>query len=127
MRILGKDIVLHVDGTMIGLSTSCVIDVNLDVAETASADARAKAFKAGRYSYTLAIDKLYDGQGEGSDGNRLLAYQLSGTVVDFTIAHTTEGDYMSGQALITNTSINAPAQGYATHRVNMQGTGALTI
>lgn len=118
---------MYVNGSLIGLATGCSIDVTLDVAETASADARAKAFKAGRYSYTMSIERLYDGEGEGKTSSSLLAYQLAGTEVSFVIKHTTEGDYMSGKALITNTKINAPAQGYANHSVNLQGTGALNL
>lgn len=140
MKILGKNLGLFArmdDGVFdtFGMSTNCSISITTDVVEKASGNALSKAFAAGRYSYTLQSDRLYDG---GDMMLKLLQYVVTGQPVVWRMA---EGDavggemvarsggelILSGEALITSYNVNAPIEGYANVSISLQGVGSLTV
>lgn len=145
MRVKGKNIGIFINnGTEnkpIGLSTSCSLHISSDTIDMASIASMAKSFKSGRYTYTLDVDRLYDGTGDDADFSMmyyLLLSQLEGTGLDFIFSEavilngeqTIDGNSsitFSGKVLVTNYDIQAPVDGYATARISFQGTGALNI
>lgn len=141
MAIKGRNLALFTrmdDGIFdtFGLSTSCSLSIASDMIEMASNDALSKRYVAGRYSYTLQSDRLYDG---GDMMRRLLTYMVTRRSLFFRFA---EGDSVggemveqrgsggmtiSGEAYIAGYSVNAPVEGYANVSISLQGTGPLTI
>lgn len=141
MKILGRNLGLFArmdDGVYdtFGMSTNCSINITTDVVEKAADNAFSKSFAAGRYSYTLQSDRLYDG---GDMMVRLLQYMVGGIILPFRMAEGdavggemvpktgTGGIIISGEAFITNYSINAPVEGYANVSISLQGVGRLTV
>lgn len=119
-----------------GLSTSCSLSISADTIEMASINSLAKSYIAGRYSYTLQSDRLYDG---GDMMRHLLTYMVSRTPLAFRFAEGASvggemveprgsgGMTITGSAYITGYTINAPIEGYANVSISLQGTGPLTI
>lgn len=134
MRVRGNKIGVFVKGgdvatsTIVGLSTSCSLDVSADIIEIASSASRAKANRSGRYGYTLSIDCLLDV--EGGMQAHLLRSLLSGDVLDWKMSPVglpVAGVTFSGRALVSGFSPSASVDGYATARVSMTGTGELEV
>jgi predicted secreted protein len=119
-----------------GLSTSCSLSISTDTIEMASLNSLAKSYIAGRYSYTLQSDRLYDG---GDMMRRLLTYMVTRKPLAFRFSEGAAvggemveqrgsgGMTLSGEAYITGYNINAPVEGYANVSISLQGTGPLTI
>lgn len=139
MKILGKNIGLFVEQggfyDTLGMSTNCAINITMDTIEKAASSSLAKAFRSGRYSYTLQVDRLYDG---GSMMSSLLQCMVLGTPLKFTFTDGTAvgGELMmsdagrlaiSGEAIITGYAINAPVEGFGNASVSLQGVGPLSV
>jgi hypothetical protein len=140
MKIQGKNLGLFakMEDEMydtFGLSTNCSINITADVNEMASTSSRAKTYTVGRYSYTLQSDRLYDG---GDMMATLLRHMVSGEPILFRMAEgvavggemvQTSGGGMiiSGTAIVTGYTVNAPIEGYANVSLSLQGVGDLSI
>ena len=133
----GRDLIISMsrDGLTFetaGLATSCAIEISADTTEVASNDARAKAFKAGRYSWSVSSDRVYDAafdEGDNNDTAKIFYYLQEGALVHVrfeTAEHAAYGVVYEGQAIVTHMSINAPVEGYASVSVQMQGSGPLS-
>lgn len=139
MRVLGRKIGIFTDGTSVGYSTGCALHVSGDKIEMASLGSMAKSFKAGRYTFTLDVDALFDGSAKGAAMQaKLLSSLTQGTELSFVMSEVQLVDgglvideeatmTFSGQVLVSNFDINAPANGYANLRVAFQGTGELIV
>lgn len=139
MRILGKKMGVFVDRDgiveTVGMSTGCTISVNADMVEVAS-DGRGRRYVAGRYGYTLQIEKLYGGD---SMEAWLVEAMKEGKELDFVVSDgaavggemtpmlATDRMTLVGKALVSGYTMNAPVEGYATASVSMQGTGELSV
>lgn len=114
MRIRGKYITVLIERAgeyvTVGLSTACALAVTATPVEAASQDAASKAYIGGRYVYNISIDKLYDGDIRNGD-----AVMWTMNLHNRTI---------QGKA-IASQSTSAPAQGYATTSVTLQGMGVI--
>jgi hypothetical protein len=136
MKILGRNIGLFVDlldgngVSPIGMSTSCVIDLNRDVAEVASSGSGGRVFVAGRYGYTIQVDRLFGGDALEV---QLLELLTSGEPVSFAVGAATiengaqvqgrKGFTLEGEVLVTGYTMTSPVQGYCTANVRLTGTG----
>lgn len=145
MRVKGKYLTLFevVNGETIpvALAKDCSLNATQDMVEKASMSSRAKAFVAGRYQWTLAASYLYSiGLGSTSYNQQLralLALTEGKTLVfKFTETRAYDGSLYevslpaieySGEVLVTNYTINAPVEGYASLEISFQGTGDLAI
>lgn len=131
MRILGRKFGLRMyDGStyrVVGAATNCALNVNSDMVELASASAKAKAYAAGRYGYTLSVDMLYDVTGSGDLQTYLLTSQLSGEKLNFVMRDEGGKVAYSGECYVSAFTATGDVSGYATVSVSMQGTGELTI
>lgn len=138
MKILGRNIGIFVksdnEWVPIGMSTSCSIQISADAIEVAGMSARGRSFIPGRYSYTVQVDKLYDG---GEMEEALMQALLYGDTIHFVIANAAvDGGQLirkystlnlEGEAILTNYTMTAPAAGYATANVSLQGSGDLYV
>ena len=122
----GRNLALSLGGVVVGASTGCSLDSAMDVVEVAGGG-RAKAFRAGRYSWVAGTEALYD-VAVGSDGRslyeRLLVAQMGGLPVDVVLVNSL-GLLVHGVGLVTSVKLNAPVNGYASVSVSVQGSGEL--
>jgi hypothetical protein len=134
-RILGHKIGLFAEvalseGTLpvrrvIGLSTSCSLDVDAEVVELA-AKGRGRRNRTRRYGYTLTVECLFDAGGM----QRVLARSLKeGTELPWVMAEGigAEVAHYSGVAVVSRYNMTAPVNGYATASVTLTGTAELEI
>ena len=137
IKTKGRDLIIStsyngMDYTPVALAKSCVLDVTVETKEVASRSGRAKEFKAGRYSWNLSSDRVYDAMTDDSDVNQVRSMMLNlmegdEVYVRFAATDASKGDVTySGIALITHVNINAPTDGYSSASVQMMGTGALS-
>ena len=120
---------------VIGLAKSCSLDLTCEMKEVASTSGRAKYYKPGRYSWTMAADRVYDADLDDGDNNQtvtLVGALTAGTAVK--IRYTQEdgtpelipGVIYEGMAYVESIRINANVDGYASASVQFRGTGELT-
>ena len=134
-RILGHKIGLFAEvalseGTLpvrrvIGMSTSCALDVDAEVVELAS-KGRGRRNRTRRYGYTLTVECLFD----AGDMQRVLARSLkAGTELPWVMAEGMGADvvHYSGSAVVSRYNMTANVNGYATASVTLTGTGELEI
>lgn len=122
----GRNLAVMLNGEVIGASTGCSIDTAMDVVEVAGVG-RAKRYRAGRYSWVVGADALYDSTKDG-DGRdlylRLLRAQLDGEAISVVLVNSL-GELVSGTGLVTSVKLNGPVSGYASLSLSVQGSGEL--
>lgn len=125
MRIQGKNIAVLIgapgEEKVVGLSTSCSIDLQTDMIEMASLADAFRSYTPGRHSMTIQIDRLVDTY----NTLPMLSLQMARTRLSYIVE--VEGGTVSGSAYISSQRAEAPVQGYATHNISLTCTGSVTI
>lgn len=125
MRIQGKNIaiLIGVPGKekVVGLSTSCSIDLQTDMIEMASTSDVFREYTPGRHSMSIQIDRLYD----TSNTLSMFALQISRTIIKYVVD--VEGATVMGEAYISSQKAAGPVDGYATHNISLTCTGEVAV
>lgn len=123
MRVLGRNISVFLntgDGMQIvGLSTSCSLDIQTEMIPVAGQSPGFTSVIAGRSSMTIQVDRLISSERPLSFAKLQLERTLLQYVVDAA------GETISGYAYISSQSANAPTEGYATNSITMTCTGEI--
>jgi TP901-1 family phage major tail protein len=131
-KVQGKNIILYktsggVD-TVFACSTNCTFSVSVDQVDvTSQSSAWFAEYKIDRASWTVSCEGIVTL--DGYSYADMLATQLARTPINikFSINNGTSMVILSGPAILTSLSINAPYKEIATYSVNLQGVGAYTI
>jgi predicted secreted protein len=145
----GKDLFIEIAGTIYGYATDCSWDLTTDTSEITSTRYKRKSsnnkwkeFESDTNAWTAQSGYVI--AEDMADYKALFAAWQTGAAVNVRFidvkdkASSSEpgatgeveesaGFAMSGSAIITSLSLNAPTEGEATFSINLQGTGALTI
>tara|TARA_R110000772_G_scaffold37589_3_gene89202 strand:- start:11198 stop:11644 length:447 start_codon:yes stop_codon:yes gene_type:complete len=137
--IKGDVLILSVhDGTSylpVACLTSNSISTNLSTIDTITKCDPGKTIKtAGIFDYSISADGLYIDTGVGGDITKvshdtLLAYQMAGTAVTWSISTglTTNTTYY-GTAIISDLNLDAPTAGEnSTFSATLNGSGAIVL
>lgn len=147
-RLKGRDLVLfrgevgYPPYDMVAMATDASLNVTADIKETTNPlSGRAKCYKAGRYSWTMDVARLYmvnynatETESSSTEETNILQ---QGETVAVGLATRDElfapesGQYRHlkryyGTAIVKSVQVNAPVNGMANYRVSFQGTGELT-
>lgn len=147
-RLKGRDLVLfrgevgYPPYDMVAMATDASLFITADIKETTNPlSGRAKCFKAGRYSWTMEVARLYmvdyntfESEDSSTEETNILQ---QGETVAVGLATRDEEFYPEegafrhlkryyGTAIIKSVQVNAPVNGIANYRVTFQGTGELT-
>lgn len=123
----------------VGMAMDSSLNIQGDVVEMASMSARAKAYAAGRYGWTISCAALYCADPTAATYKQqlhILTQFLQGKTlkVIYTEVVPYNGELnaislpsieYSGEAIVTGYTINAPVKGYANISIELQGTGEL--
>lgn len=139
--VLGKDVMLFINGKAIALATSCKLSTSSETIDTQSKDSGIWMEKdVKKLSWNMSSENLFSAE-EGVNGyDVLFALYLKRQPVEvkFGIAANADADEVpaagwtlpaapySGKALITSLELNAPDGDKATFSANFEGTGPLT-
>ena len=123
----------------VGMAMDSSLNIQGDVVEMASMSARAKAYAAGRYGWTISCAALYCADPTAETYKQqlhILTQLLQGKTLK--VIYTEVVPYngalsaislpsveYSGDVIVTGFTINAPVQGYANISIELQGTGEL--
>lgn len=138
MKILGRNLAIFTTQgdtyTPIGLSTACSLSITSEMTEVVAADSQSKRFIPGRYTYSLKVDRLYDGGDmmytliNSLKTRRALNFAFCGAdAVGGEMIPISGGLRFAGSGYVTDIGMNAPVAGYATVNISMQGTGELIV
>lgn len=131
-KVQGKNIILYktaggVD-TVFACSTNCTFNVQVEQVDvTSQSSAWFAEYKIDRASWNISCDGIVTLGGYSYAD--MLATQLARTPINvkFSINNGSSFVVLSGSAIITNISINAPYKDISTYTVNLQGVGAYAI
>lgn len=128
----GTDILLSVQGNIIGCATTHSIEITNAVREVSckgSGDWTSAEY--GRFSWSVSVDALVNLYVDASvqHYDDLVTLMLAKTVVTVSsvISEGLDTYTMSGDAIITSISKNASDNENATYSIQLQGRGALTV
>jgi hypothetical protein len=131
-KVIGKNIILYkvVDGidTPFACSTNCTFDVQVDQRDvTSQSSAWFKESKIDVASWNVTCDGIITLAGYSYAD--MLANQLSRTPISIKFSINNGDSYviLSGTAIISAISINAPYKEIATYSIQLQGVGPYTI
>lgn len=146
----GKDLMLSIGDKIYGMATDCSVDITTDTTEVTTTKYKHKN-SAGKFKEfesdinSVSLSSGYVLADSEEDYIELVNKQLAGEPIDVSyidvIEKTATGDKgttgsleaatngmkVSGKALITSISLNAPTDGEATFQVQLQGTGVWTV
>lgn len=124
-RLLGKNIAIfrEVNGVrrLIGMSTSCSLDMDTEMVECASMASGYRSYLPGKCGGTISIERLFD----AGYGMPLLYMQTRRTLLKYVVE--VDGHTVSGESYISHQSAAAPVSGYATHNVTLTCTGEIAV
>jgi predicted secreted protein len=131
-KVQGKNIILYktsggVD-TVFACSTNCTFNVQVNQVDvTSQSSAWFTEYKIDKASWNVSCDGIVTL--DGYSYADMLANQLARTSINikFSINNGTSIVVLSGSAIITNISINAPYKDISTYTINLQGVGAYVI
>lgn len=139
--VLGKDLMLFIDGKAIALATSCKLSMSAETIDTQSKDSGIWTEKdIKKLSWNGSSENLFSADADANSYGKLFAMMLARKPVDmkFGIAANKGSDELpeagwtppasgaySGTILITSLELNAPDGDKATFSANFEGTGAL--
>lgn len=139
--VLGKDVMLFINGKAIALSTSCKLSLSTETIDTQSKDSGIWTEKdIKKLSWSMSSENLFsaDENVNGYDVLFDLMLKRKPVEVKFGIAGNADADEVpangwtlpaapySGKVLITSLELNAPDGDKATFSANFEGTGPLT-
>lgn len=112
--------------TLIGATTSHVLNVYGEVTEVAGANqGKAREFKVDVSRWNLDVDRLLLKNDTGLTIGDEVEDLKEGTEVN--VALKIGWDYFEGKALVANATVNGPLRGKTTAKVRLNGTGELTM
>lgn len=139
--VLGKDLMLFVDGKAIALATSCKLALSSETIDTQSKDSGIWTEKdIKKLSWNCSSENLFSADASADGYDKLFALMLArkpisikfGTPGNTDSNELPEAGWMppangaySGTALITSLELNAPDGDKATFSANFEGTGPL--
>jgi len=131
-KVIGKNIILYkiVSGvdTPFACSTNCTFNVQVDQRDvTSQSSAWFKELKIDVATWNVTCEGIITLTGYSYAD--MLANQLSRTPISvkFSINNGTSYVIISGTAIITSLSINAPYKEIATYSIQLQGVGPYTL
>lgn len=140
-QVLGKDLMLFIDGKAIALSTSCKLGLSAETIDTQSKDSGIWTEKdIKKISWNASSENLFSADDKVNSYDALFALFLAHKPVAlrFGISDSTELNEMpdagwtltngayTGKAVITSLEANAPDGDKATLSISFEGTGALS-
>ncbi|WP_321425014.1 phage tail tube protein [uncultured Bacteroides sp.] len=132
--IKGNSLLLYANSNPVAFAKSCDLSISSDSIDcTNKFSGNFKTAIPGQISYTVSSDFLLTYASGDTSFDTLLAVQLSGGTIPFTIGTTTDsvtfamttGKY-SGTAIIKSISLKAEENGICSCSLSLDGTGALT-
>jgi TP901-1 family phage major tail protein len=131
-KVQGKNIILYKStggtDTVFACSTNCTFNVSVNQVDvTSQSSAWFNEYKVGVASWNVSCDGIVTLAGYSYAD--MLATQLARTTINikFSIDNGTSVVVLSGPAIITSISINAPYKEISTYTVSLQGVGAYAI
>ena len=126
MRVLGRNISVFLESEVgaaqiVGLSTSCSLDIQTEMIPVAGQSSTYTSVIAGRTSMTIQVDRLI------SSVNPLSLVRLQLERIPLRYVVDVVGETISGFAYISSQSANAPTEGYATNSITLTCTGEIEI
>jgi len=111
MAMNGTDILIYIDGDLVGSQRDCSWEETTEEIDVSSKDSRAMAVLPGRYGCTISLDALYVPddtaylalQTAMRDGTEVEVWRVEDSVVE-----------ESADAIVTSLARSAPDQGEAT-------------
>lgn len=123
MALNGTDVLVLIDGTLVGSQQDSSFEDTTESIDTSSKDSRARTVIPGRYSSTVSLDALYVASDTAYIA--LQAAMRDGTTV--TIKRQEEGSEVEqATAVITSLSAEAPDQDVATVSASFDISGEWT-
>ena len=119
----GKEGVVKVAGNVAANVTGFTLETSADVVEETALTNSAKAFLAGRTSFSGSIDCQWD---EGDTAQEALDVGTSLAFILLPEGNTSGDISFSGTGIVTGMSIAVTMDGVTSRNVTFQGTGALT-
>lgn len=119
-KLKGRNVIISLDDTAIAAAKDCIIDVNYDVIEIASANSsRAKEFILGRYEWSISVSGLILAEG-------LADYVLTaGQEYSLRVSEVEGAPPLQGYAVCPQTRVNASVGSLASGTLTFKGTGPL--
>ena len=119
------------DMAVVGLATSVAINASREMVEVAGGNAHSRNYVPGRYGYTVQIDGLFS----LGDPKAYACALTEGSRVRFVISKRAEvtdlpehrNECFSGEGYVSDFSMTAAVEGYATMSMTIQGSGALDV
>lgn len=115
---------------VIGMSTSCTIDLDTEMVEMAGRAAGFREYIAGKHNMTIQCECMVDSQPIASGHVPWMQLQLNRGRVSFAVATaeggTAYGVALEGEGIVSHQSLTGSVDGYATHSITIQCTGEIT-
>ena len=128
--INGTLVLLKNDTTTLVGQTDTSMNMVADMLDATTKDstAKAKEFQSGETSWTMTVTGLYDPAATAAGSvSKAITDLKAGTAWTVKWGQTTTDDnYWSGSAKISNVTINGPKNDLASYTIEFQGTGVLT-
>lgn len=143
--IYGDKLMLYYGGLPIALGQSCEVSISADTLDTTSKmSGDWKEFLTGQLSYTISSESLLTYSSTANTEVDLTKYSTfkdlvklmqNRNPVEFKIAtakdktqdYAIDAEFITGKAIITQCTANAPSGQLSTCTIQMQGTGELSI
>lgn len=140
-QVLGKDLMLFIDGKAIALASSCKLSLSAETIDTQSKDSGIWTEKdIKKLSWNASSENLFSADVDANSYDALFALMLAHKAVTlrFGISNSVEVNEMpeagwtlktgayTGKAVITSLEANAPDGDKATLSISFEGTGALS-
>ena len=120
--ILGRNLIVKVNGSAIAGAKSCEINIQSDDIEVASAtEMQWREFVAGRKEWSVSCGHLIPASGTPLKSSS----QMVGTNVTLTVESGLTGDTLTGSAIVKKWSASGPVGSLANGSFAFRGTGAL--
>ena len=128
----GGDILLSVNGTVIGCATSHSLELSTETRDTSCKGSGIwSSMDASRFAWSGSADVLFNLDESGTFTRFVDIWDLmiSRTIITITSEYTVGSDTFTqtGQAIITSLPLNAPDKENATFTMGFEGVGALSI
>ena len=139
--VLGKDLMLFVDGKTLALATSCKLGLSAETIDTQSKDSGIWTEKSvKKLSWNCSSENLFSADADINGYDKLFGMMIARTAIPivFGIPANAESDELpstgwsipsgksySGKVIVTGLDLNAPDGDKATFSATFEGTGAL--
>lgn len=128
----GGDILLSVNGTVIGCATSHSLELSSETRDTSCKGSGSwSSMDVSRFAWSGSADVLFnlDESGEFTRYVDIWDLMISKTFIDIESTYSSGSDTFTqmGQAIITGLPLNAPDKENATFTMSFEGVGALSI